>query len=319
MKIVLTDAYSVNPGDLSWELLRPYGECTVYDRTAPGEVVARCRDAEAVLTNKVVFDAATLDALPNLIYIGVLATGYNVVDVAAAARRGIVVTNIPAYSTLSVAQMVFAHLLHITHNVSGYAKESRNGRWSANPDFCYWNEPLIELSRLKMGLVGYGSIGKAVATIAQSFGMQVLVHSRQNRENIPSAIESVPLERLFSESDVVSLHCRLSEETAGMINSGRLNSMKSTAILINTGRGGLVNEEDLAQALNQGTIHAAGLDVLSSEPPGYKNPLLTARNCFITPHIAWATRAARERLIRIAAENLREYCEGLPLRNQITS
>lgn len=318
MNIVLTDAYSVNPGDLSWEPLYAYGTCTLYDRTAPEEVIPRCLHAEAVLTNKVVFDAATIDALPRLGYIGVLATGYNVVDLEAAAKRGIVVTNIPAYSTLSVAQMVFAHLLHITHQVSGYTQEARNGRWSANPDFCYWHEPLIELSGLKMGIVGYGSIGKAVATIAQSFGMQVLVHSHQNRETIPPAIKSVSLEELFSEADVVSLHCRLSEETAHMVNAARLKLMKPRAILLNTGRGGLVHEEDLAQALNQGTIYAAGLDVLSSEPPSYKNPLLTARNCFITPHIAWATHAARKRLLRIATENVKEYCEGKPVRNRVT-
>ncbi len=317
MKIIFTDAYSVNPGDLSWEPFKPYGECVFYDRTSPDEIISRCQDAEAVLTNKVCLDADTLKALPHLNYIGVLATGYNHIDVEAAVKQGIVVTNIPSYSTLSVAQMVFAHLLNITHKVSEYALENRNGRWSGNPDFCYWNEPLIELNGLTMGIIGYGSIGKAVAGIAQSFGMKVCVYSHQKRESIPSSIASVSLDELLSCSDVVSLHCRLSEETMGLINCQRLNLMKPTAILINTSRGGLICEEDLARALNEGALYAAGLDVLTSEPPSFENPLLTARNCFITPHIGWATHAARQRLIEIAAENLREYSKGIPIRNQI--
>ncbi len=318
MKIVLTDAYSVNPGDLSWDLLLPYGECTFYDRTAPEDIIERCREAEAVLTNKVPFTAATMDALPKLKYIGVLATGYNVIDIEAARKRGITVTNIPAYSTASVAQMVFAHLLRITHEVAVYAKEVYNGRWCANPDFCYWNSPLTELSGLTMGIVGYGNIGSAVARIAQSFGMEVMVWSHRPRKDLPEGIQAVDLDTLFSQSDVVSLHCPLTEETSGIINTARLSLMKPTAILINTGRGGLVCEQDLADALNQGIIQAAGLDVLSTEPPLPSNPLLTAAHCYITPHIGWATQAARRRLIEIAIQNLREYSEGLPVRNAIT-
>lgn len=317
MKIILTDAHTVNPGDLSWDEIRRYGECEIYDRTAPEETVPHCLEAEAVLTNKVVFDAVTLEALPRLKYIGVLATGYNNIDTEAASRRGITVTNIPAYSTLSVAQMVFAHLLRITHNVADYARETRCGRWSANPDFCYWNAPLIELSGLTMGIAGLGNIGSAVARIAQSFGMHVLAWTHQAPETLPEGIESVDLDTLFRRSDVLSLHCRLSDETEGMVNAARLCTMKPSAILINTGRGGLICEPDLAEALNRKTIYAAGLDVLSSEPPSCDNPLLRARHCYITPHIAWATWAARERLIHIAAENLREYCEGLPLQNRI--
>ena len=253
--------------------------------------------------------------MPQLKYIGVLATGYNVVDIDAAKALGIVVTNIPAYSTRSVAQMVFAHLLNITQRVGHYADENNKGRWTNNADFCYWDTPLVELDGKKIGIIGYGNIGQAVAAIATALGMKVYVYSSKPQFLLPQGVQRMSIAEIFQEWDVVSLHCPLTDDTNGMVNSTRLNSMKSSAILINTGRGPLVNEQDLADALNNGVIAAAGLDVLSTEPPRKDNPLLTAKNCFITPHIAWATKEARIRLMNIAVNNLKSYIGGSIINN----
>lgn len=315
MTICVLDGLAANPGDLSWEPLVGLGQCTVYDRTAPDQVLERAAGAEAILTNKTVITAAHMQALPDLKYIGVLATGYNVVDIDAARQRGIVVTNIPAYSTASVAQMVFAHLLNITQRVGHYAVENSRGRWTASPDFCYWDTPLAELAGKRMGIIGLGNTGMATARIALAFGMQVVAYTSKRAEDLPQGITPCPMDELFRTADVVSLHCPLTEATRELVNARRLQTMKPTAILINTGRGPLVNEQELADALNRGTIMAAGLDVLSQEPPQADNPLLTARNCFITPHIAWATVEARTRLMQVAVDNLRHYLAGTPVNN----
>lgn len=315
MKIVVLDGYGLNPGDLSWESMQALGELEVFDRTSPAELHQRASDAEALITNKTIISAEDMKALPQLKYIGVLATGYNVVDIDAAKALGIVVTNIPAYSTRSVAQMVFAHLLNITQRVGHYADENNKGRWTNNADFCYWDTPLVELDGKKMGIIGYGNIGQAVAAIATALGMEVYVYSSKPQFLLPQGVQRMSIDEIFQECDVVSLHCPLTDETKGMVNSTRLNSMKSSAILINTGRGPLVNEQDLADALNNGVIAAAGLDVLSTEPPRKDNPLLTAKNCFITPHIAWATKEARIRLMNIAVNNLKSYIGGSIINN----
>ena len=315
MKIVVLDGYGLNPGDLSWESMQALGELEVFDRTSPAELHQRASDAEALITNKTIISAEDMKALPQLKYIGVLATGYNVVDIDAAKALGIVVTNIPAYSTRSVAQMVFAHLLNITQRVGHYAEENNKGRWTNNADFCYWDTPLVELDGKKMGIIGYGNIGQAVAAIATALGMEVYVYSSKPQFLLPQGVQRMSIDEIFHECDVVSLHCPLTDETKGMVNSTRLNSMKSSAILINTGRGPLVNEQDLADALNNGVIAAAGLDVLSTEPPRKDNPLLTAKNCFITPHIAWATKEARIRLMNIAVNNLKSYIGGSIINN----
>ena len=315
MKIVVLDGYGLNPGDLSWESMQALGELEVFDRTSPAELHQRASDAEALITNKTIICAEDMKALPQLKYIGVLATGYNVVDIDAAKALGIVVTNIPAYSTRSVAQMVFAHLLNITQRVGHYADENNKGRWTNNADFCYWDTPLVELDGKKIGIIGYGNIGQAVAAIATALGMKVYVYSSKPQFLLPQGVQRMSIDEIFHECDVVSLHCPLTDETNGMVNSTRLNSMKSSAILINTGRGPLVNEQDLADALNNGVIAAAGLDVLSTEPPRKDNPLLTAKNCFITPHIAWATKEARIRLMNIAVNNLKSYIGGSIINN----
>lgn len=315
MKIVVLDGYGLNPGDLTWSGLEALGELKVYDRTAPEELLERSKDADALITNKTVIVKEDMASLPKLRYIGVLATGYNVVDIDAAKERGIVVTNIPAYSTDSVAQMVFAHLLNITQRVGYYADENRRGRWTANADFCYWDTPLLELAGKKMGIVGFGHIGQATARIAQAFGMEVGVFTSKEQSALPVGMKKMELDELFASCDVVSLHCPLTPSTKEMVNAKRLNTMKANAILINTGRGPLVNEQDLADALNEGRIAAAGLDVLSVEPAAEGNPLLSARNCFITPHIAWATKEARIRLMNIAVHNLRSYQEGKVVNN----
>lgn len=310
MKIVVLDGYGLNPGDLSWEAMEALGELQVYDRTSPSELLERAMGAEVLITNKTVITAKDMDALPQLKYIGVLATGYNVVDVEAARLKEIVVTNIPAYSTRSVAQMVFAHLLNITQRVGYYAEENRQGRWAANADFCYWDTPLMELDGKKMGIIGFGNTGQATAAIAIALGMEVCVYSSKPQFMLPQGIQRMGIDELFRECDVVSLHCPLTDDTRELVNAARLSTMKPTAILINTGRGPLVNEQDLADALNNGVIAAAGLDVLSTEPPCKNNPLLTARNCYITPHIAWATKEARIRLMDIAVTNLKGYIKG---------
>lgn len=315
MKIIVLDGYGLNPGDLNWEGFETLGELTVYDRTLPSELMQRAAGAEVLITNKTLITAENMADLPELKYIGVLATGYNVVDIDAAKARGIVVTNIPAYSTASVAQMVFAHILNITQRVGYYADENKQGRWTKNADFCYWDTQLVELQGKKMGIVGFGNIGQATARIAQAFGMEVCVYSSKPQFVLPSGIKKMDLDELFAECDVISLHCPLTPDTKEMVNAERLSKMKSNAILINTGRGPLINEQDLANALNEGRIAAAGLDVLSVEPSVEGNPLLTARNCFITPHIAWATLEARTRLMEIAVQNLKSYLNGQIINN----
>lgn len=313
MKITVLDGYAANPGDLSWNEMEALGELTVYDRVAPSQLMDRAKDSEILLTNKVVLDADTLKALPKLKYVGVLATGYNVVDVKAARELGIVVTNIPAYSTDSVAQMVFAHILNITQRVGHYAEENRSDRWPASPDFCYWDTPLTELAGKTIGVIGLGNTGSATARIARAFGMKVMAFTSKDASSLPEGIEKASLDEIFSTADIVSLHCPLTDNTKELVNADRLRQMKPSAILINTGRGPLVNEQDLADALNTGTIYAAGVDVLSTEPPKADNPLLSAKNCFITPHIAWATKEARVRLMDIAVSNVRAFLAGAPV------
>ena len=312
MKIVILDGYALNPGDLSYDRLQQFGELKVYDRTAPEQVIERAKDADVLLTNKVVLGEKEINQLPKLRYIGVQATGYNVVDVEAARKHGITVTNIPAYSTASVAQMVMAHLLNITQSVEYYARENRAGRWAKNPDFCYWDNPLIELADKQMGIVGFGRTGSAVARLANAFGMKVAAYTSKPQEALPEGVEKLSLDELFATSDVVSLHCPLVPATQHLVNAERLALMKPTAILINTARGPIVDEQALADALNNGTLYAAGIDVLCEEPPRTESPLLTARNCFVTPHIAWATLEARTRLLDICEANLRAFIEGHP-------
>lgn len=315
MKIVVLDGYCLNPGDLSWGEMEALGDLKVYDRTSSAELLERSEGAEVLITNKTLITANDMDALPRLKYIGVLATGYNVVDIEEAKKKGIVVTNIPAYSTSSVAQMVFAHLLNITQRVGYYADMNRQGKWSDNVDFSYWDTDLIELDGKLMGIVGFGNIGQATARIALAFRMKVGVFTSKSQEELPEGIIKMDLNELFESCDVISLHCPLTPSTQEMVNAERLKLMKSNAILINTGRGPLVNEQDLANALNEGKILAAGLDVLSVEPPASSNPLLSARNCFITPHIAWATKEARIRLMQIAVANLKGYVNGNVINN----
>ena len=315
MKIVVLDGYCLNPGDLSWKDMGSLGDLQVYDRTSPSELIERAEGAEVLITNKTLISDKDMDVLPDLKYIGVLATGYNVVDVEAAKQKGIVVTNIPAYSTCSVAQMVFAHILNITQRVEHYACLNRQGKWSDSADFSYWDTELIELDGKWMGIVGFGNIGQATARIALAFGMKVAVFTSKPQSDLPEGVIKMDLDQLFSTCDVVSLHCPLTPSTKEMVNAKRLNLMKPNAILINTGRGPLVNEQDLADALNEGRIMAAGIDVLSIEPAVRTNPLLSARNCFITPHIAWATKEARTRLMQIAVSNLKEFLNGNVVNN----
>ena len=312
MNIVILDGYALNPGDLCYDRLAQFGTLKVYDRTAPEQVIERASEADALLINKVVLGEQQMSQLPRLRYIGVQATGYNVVDVQAARRYGITVTNIPAYSTCSVAQMVMAHLLNITQRVEHYAQQSRMGRWSANPDFCYWDTPLMELVDKQMGVIGFGRTGGAVARLAQAFGMKIVTYSSKSQNELPEGVEKMSLEALFATSDVVSLHCPLVPATHHLVNAERLKLMKPTAILINTARGPVVDEQALADALNRGALHAAGIDVLCEEPPCSDSPLLTAHNCFVTPHIAWATIEARKRLLEICEDNLRAFSEGHP-------
>ena len=312
MKIVVLDGYAANPGDLSWDELKSLGECIIYDRTAPSEVTERAAGADILLTNKVVLNADTIAALPHLKYIGVLATGYNVVDTAAAKERGIIVTNIPAYSTASVAQMVFAHILNISQQVQRHSEEVHKGRWTNSKDFCFWDTPLMELRDKKIGLVGLGNTGYTTARVAIGFGMQVYALTSKSHFQLPPEIKKMDLDQLFSECDIVSLHCPLTPETRDVLTADVLVIIQTNAILINTGRGPLINEQDLADALNSGKIYAAGVDVLSTEPPRADNPLLTAKNCYITPHIAWATTEARERLMNMAISNLQAYIAGTP-------
>lgn len=316
MNIVVLDGFTMNPGDLSWNELAELGSLKVYDRTSAGQVLERAKDAEAILTNKTVIDAASLRSLPKLKYVGVLATGYNVVDINVARELGIVVTNIPAYSTESVAQMVFAHILNITHRVGRYSDEARSGVWSRQADFSYTNSPLMELCGKKIGIVGFGNTGSATARIAVAFGMEVLAYTSKPQSALPAGVTKADsIDDIFRMSDIVSLHCPLNKETSEIANAAHLSLMKKSAILINTGRGGLVNEQDLADALRENRIKAAGLDVMVNEPPREDNPLLKLDNCFITPHIAWATYEARVRLMNQTVKNLRSFIEGNIINN----
>lgn len=314
MKIVILDGYSANPGDLSWKGLEEMGELTVYERTKASETVARAADAEMILTNKVVINREVMKQLPHLKYIGVLATGYNVVDVEAACERGIVVTNVPAYSTDSVAQMVFAHLLTVTNRTEHYAIENRQGRWTKNPDFCYWDFPHMELAGKTFGIVGLGNIGQSVARIAIAFGMKVKAFSTKSASALRMlGIEKATLEELLSTSDVLSLHCPLTDSTRHLMNHDTLRQMKSSAILINTGRGPLVDDQAVAEALAEGRLAAFCADVLTDEPPKADNPLLSQPHAFITPHIAWASTEARVRLLQVAIGNVRAFLNGSPV------
>lgn len=305
MKLVVLDGYCLNPGDLSWDTLKRLVEVEVHDRTPAALVVERARGAELVMTNKTPLARISLDQLPELRYIGVLATGYNIVDVAAARERGIAVTNIPTYGTRSVAQFAIALLLELCHRVGMHSDAVRAGEWTANPDWCFWKSPLIELAGKTMGIIGYGRIGRQTGAIAEALGMRVV--------SFDLGQPSSDLDTLLRESDVVSLHCPLTADNQGFINAARLATMKPTAFLINTSRGPLVVDSDLADALNQGVIAGAGVDVLSLEPPAAGNPLFTAKNCIVTPHIAWATQEARARLLDIAVENVRAFLAGNPV------
>jgi glycerate dehydrogenase len=309
MKIVVLDGHSLNPGDLSWDGLAELGELVVYDRTPVESVVERATGADILISNKVVLGAAELAALPGLRYIGVQATGVNIIDLEAAHARGIVVTNVPAYSTPSVAQHVFALILELTRGVGRHAELVRNGAWAKCPDFSFWDTPQIELAGKIIGIIGFGEIGRAVARIATAFDMQVLVHTR-TPDGLLSTVRFVDLEELLAEADIVTLHCPLSPQTERLVNAERLRLMKNSAYLINTGRGPLVDEAALAEALHRGEIAGAGLDVLAKEPPAENNPLLNAPNCFVTPHLAWATHAARQRLMDTVVANVRAYLDG---------
>jgi glycerate dehydrogenase len=312
MNIVILDGYTANPGDLSWQGLEEIGEVTVYDRTKADETVARAADADIVLTNKVIISREIITQLPRLKYIGVLATGYNVVDIEAAHERGITVTNVPAYSTESVAQMVFAHLLTVTNRTEHYAIENRNGRWTKNPDFCYWDFPHMELAGKTFGIVGLGNIGRRVAEIATAFGMHVKALTSKSADALPANIEKATLESILSTSDVLSLHCPLTDKTRHLINRETLQQMKPTAILINTGRGPLVDDQAVADALSGGRLAAFCADVLTEEPPKADNPLLKQPNAYMTPHIAWASKEARVRLVQVATDNVRAFINGRP-------
>ena len=313
MKIVILDGYTANPGDLSWGSLKEMGEVTVYERTRREEIAGRTADADIVLTNKVVMDREMMALLPRLKYIGVLATGYNVVDIEAARERDIIVTNVPAYSTESVAQTVFAHLLTVTNRTEHYAQQNQQGRWAENRDFCYWDTELTELAGKTMGIVGLGHIGRRVAEIALAFGMQVKAMTSKKAEELPAGIQKAELQSLLASADVVSLHCPLTEGTRHLIHRETLRLMKPSAILINTGRGPLVDDEALAEALNEGRLRAYCADVVTEEPPKADHPLLHAPNAFITPHIAWATVEARKRLLQTAIGNVEAFVNGHPV------
>lgn len=311
MKIVILDAYAANPGDLSWDEFAALGELTVYDRTAQEDAAARIGDAEVVFINKVRLTDVIFAACPNLKLVSILATGYNIVDLAAAKRRGITVCNVPGYSTRAVVQMTFALLLEICQQVGLHSGAVHTGRWQSCPDFCFWDRPLIELDGKTMGIVGYGAIGTAVGTVAQALGMKLLVTARHEKP-VPEGARFVSLPELLAQSDVVSLHCPQTAENARMIDAGALAQMKDGAILLNTARGGLLDEQAVADALRSGKLLAAGMDVVSAEPIRADNPLLTAPNCFLTPHIAWAPLETRRRLQAISAENLRAFLAGKP-------
>lgn len=312
MKIVVMDGKGVNPGDMSWKQIQQFGELIVYERTASEEIIDHVGDAEIVLTNKTVFDEDTIAKLKNVKYIGVLATGYNVVDLKAASKRGIVVTNIPAYSTDSVAQMTFAHILNVTNHVDHYARASRDGEWSRCPDFCYWDKPLVELAGKTIGIIGLGNIGMKVANIALNFGMNVIAYTSKEPKEIPNGINKASIDNILSDSDIISLHCPLTKQTRELINKDSIAKMKRSVIVVNTGRGPLVNEEDVANALHNGLIGAYCADVMCSEPPSADNPLFVEQNAYITPHVAWASKEARIRLMDIAEKNIHSFLSGKP-------
>ncbi|MDR3161752.1 MAG: D-2-hydroxyacid dehydrogenase [Spirochaetaceae bacterium] len=316
MKIVILDGYTENPGDLSWEGLEKLGSLTVYDRsslTDPKESISRIGDAEAVIVNKTPISAEVIGACPSIRYIGVLATGYNVVDVKAAASRGIVVTNIPTYGTAAVSQFAIALLLEICHHIGHHDKAVHEGKWEHNQDWCFWDYPLIELADKTIGIIGFGRIGQATGAIAKALGMKVIAHDNSSNERGKQIADYVSLDELFARSDVICLHCPLFPETAGIVNKATIAKMKDGVILINNSRGPLVVEEDLADALNRGKVYAAGLDVVSTEPIKGDNPLLTAKNCIITPHISWAPKESRQRLMDIAVDNLAAFVKGSPV------
>jgi glycerate dehydrogenase len=314
MKIIVLDAYTLNPGDLSWESLKSLGELVLYDRTPSYKILERSVGAEILITNKTPFSEATIDSLPDLKYIGLLATGYNVVDTIAAKKRNIIVTNVPAYSTMSVAQLTFALLLELCHHVQRQSDSVIQGKWAQSPDFSYSDFPLIELSGKTFGIIGFGNIGKKVADIATVFGMNIIASSRhQTDQSDRKNFRWAEVNEVLELADVVSIHCPLVPETKGIINAESLKRMKSSAFLINTSRGPVVVEQDLADALNNGIIAGAGIDVLSIEPPAKDNPLFKAKNCIITPHIAWATKEARVRLMDIAVNNLASFINGKPI------
>lgn len=313
MKIVVMDGKGVNPGDMSWKQIQQFGELIVYERTASEEIIDHVGDAEIVLTNKTVFDEDTIAKLKNVKYIGVLATGYNVVDLKAASKRGIVVTNIPAYSTDSVAQMTFAHILNVTNHVDHYARASRDGEWSRCHDFCYWDKPLVELAGKTIGIIGLGNIGMKVANIALNFGMNVIAYTSKEPKEIPNGINKASIDNILSDSDIISLHCPLTKQTRELINKDSIAKMKRGVIVVNTGRGPLVNEEDVANALHNGLIGAYCADVMCSEPPSADNPLFVEQNAYITPHVAWASKEARIRLMDIAEKNIHSFLSGKPI------
>jgi glycerate dehydrogenase len=312
MKIVIFDGYTANPGDLSWKALEEMGALTVYERTKPEETIDRAKDAEVVLTNKVLLKRQEIEQLPKLRYIGVLATGYNVVDLEAAREHSIIVTNVPAYSTLSVAQMVFSHLLTVTNHTEHYARQNREGKWTASPDFSYMDMPVTELAGKTFGIVGLGNIGQRVAMIAAAFDMSVVAYTSKSADQLPPYIQKRTLDEVLAESDVLSLHCPLTPDTQHLVNRQTLQKMKPSAILINTGRGPLISDQDVADALNNNRLKAFCADVLTEEPPKADNPLLRCENAYITPHIAWASSEARVRLLDVAINNVRAFLDGKP-------
>jgi glycerate dehydrogenase len=312
MKIVVLDGYTANPGDLSWAPLEALGQCNIYDRTKPEDVILRAKDADIIITNKAVLSAEIIEKLPNLKYIGVIATGYNVVDLDAAARRKIPVTNVPDYCTKAVAQLTFAHILNLTMRVADHATGVRCSKWVNSIDFCYSDYPVTELANLTLGIIGFGRIGRTVAKIASAFDMNVLVNTRTKPADAPQYITVVDIETLFRASDIVTLHCPLTDENHHFVNARLLSLMKPASILLNVARGPLVDQKALADALNSGRIAAAGIDVLETEPPKPDNLLLTARNCFITPHIGWVAKAARQRLLDITIDNINAFLAGRP-------
>ncbi len=314
MKIVVLDGYTLNPGDLSWDALNKLGEVTIHDRTPIDQIVERCKGAQIILTNKTPLDADTINQLPDLKYIGVLATGYNIIDTAVCKHKGIVVTNVPGYGTTAVAQFVFALLLELCLHVQKHSDAVMDGRWARSKDFCFWDYPLIELAGKTLGIIGFGTIGQKVADIAAAFDMKVLAFSRtQTDQSQRKNFKWVGLDELLSDADMVSIHCPLTPETQGLINTANLKKMKPSAFLVNTSRGPIVNDADLANALNNDVIAGAGIDVLSKEPPAADNPLFGAKNCIITPHIAWAAKEARARLMDTVVSNLQAFIDDAPV------